>query len=71
MSLYSSKEIEKLFNKKFEQRFLIDEINIDSRSKSQNSLFIPLKGNKFDGHAFIRQAFRNGAKVALINKKFL
>lgn len=37
----------------------------DSRKSGENRLFIPLVGEKFDGHDFINQAIENGAKAAL------
>ena len=39
----------------------INKFSIDSRVVSENSFFIPLKGENSDGHDFIRSAFDNGA----------
>lgn len=41
------------------------EVNTDSRKEMSQSLFIPLVGEKFDGHEFVLQAIENGA-VALV-----
>jgi len=46
----------------------IDEVLIDSRSKSNNGLFIAIKGENNDGHNFLEQAFENGAVCALVEK---
>lgn len=44
----------------------ITNITIDSRKASEGSLFIPLSGEKQDGHGFISHAAGNGCKVSLI-----
>ena len=41
----------------------------DSRSIVKNSLFIALKGDRFDGHDFVRKAVKNGSTAVVINKK--
>lgn len=46
----------------------INEIVTDSRVPSSNSLFIPIQGENFDGHDYLRQAFHNGAVAALWQK---
>ncbi len=50
----------------------IDQITIDSRRiHSKNSLFVALSGSNFDGHAFVRAAFRQGAKAAVVRKDYV
>ena len=39
----------------------VSAVSTDSRNIEQGSLFIPLKGDTFDGHQFIAQACRAGA----------
>ncbi len=46
-------------------------VSIDSRNIKKNSLFIAIKGERFDGHNFIDQAVNNGATAILINQKYL
>jgi UDP-N-acetylmuramoyl-tripeptide--D-alanyl-D-alanine ligase len=46
-------------------------ITIDSRLVKQDSLFIAIKGNKFDGHKFINEAVNNGATAVVIEKRKL
>lgn len=41
------------------------EVTTDSRKKAEQSLFIPLIGEKFDGHNFAEQALENGAAAFL------
>ena len=55
MKLYTSEEIETLFKKKFKKRLFFNDITINSRLKSDNALFIPIKGKKFDGHDLFRK----------------
>ncbi|HET7656672.1 MAG TPA: UDP-N-acetylmuramoyl-tripeptide--D-alanyl-D-alanine ligase [Bacillales bacterium] len=43
----------------------IHEVFIDSRKKVKNGLFVPIVGERFDGHQFLHQAIENGAVAAL------
>ncbi len=43
-------------------------IFIDSRKTKKGSLFIAIKGERFDGHAFIRKALEKGAKALIVSK---
>lgn len=40
-------------------------MSTDSRQTSEGSLFVPLKGEKFDGHQFLQQAVKAGAVASL------
>ena len=42
-------------------------LNTDSRTISINSLFIALKGEKFNGNKFAKSAIKNGARYAIID----
>ena len=44
----------------------INGLTIDSRKVEQGDIFLPLKGNKFDGHQFISQAEATGASLAFV-----
>ena len=37
----------------------------DSRTVNENEIFIPIIGEKFDGHNYIYEAFENGASMAI------
>ncbi len=50
-----------------EPRATITGVAIDSRTVKPGQAFFALKGNRFDGHDFINQAFKNGAKVSVIS----
>lgn len=50
---------------------IIDQVTIDSRRiDSKYSLFVPLVGNVFDGHNFVENAARAGAKYALVKQNW-
>lgn len=42
-------------------------VSIDSRTIRANQLFVAIKGNRFDGHAFVKQAYRRGAGAMLFS----
>jgi len=46
----------------------IENISIDSRNIKENALFIPIKGENFDGHDYIEKAFSEGAIACLSDK---
>lgn len=46
----------------------IENVMTDSRKKVSNGLFIPIIGERFDGHDFIDQAIAHGAIAALWDK---
>ncbi|WP_398334809.1 UDP-N-acetylmuramoyl-tripeptide--D-alanyl-D-alanine ligase, partial [Vulcanococcus sp.] len=43
-------------------------ISTDSRQLAGGQLFIPLVGERFDGHGFLEQALRIGAQAALVQR---
>ena len=48
-----------------------DEINFfsqDSRQMTNGGMYIPLKGERFDGHNFIESAFQTEHKQSLVKK---
>lgn len=49
-------------------QFIINQVITDSRKSMSHGLFVPLIGDKFDGHAYINEAIEQGA-VATIWKK--
>jgi len=50
---------------------LIRNVTIDSREIKKGSLFIAIKGKRFDGHSFVRKAVKKGAALLMINKNKL
>jgi UDP-N-acetylmuramoyl-tripeptide--D-alanyl-D-alanine ligase len=51
------------------KHILIEGVSTDSRTIKEGQLFVPLIGEKFNGHRFIEQAVEKGAKASLWSKK--
>lgn len=49
----------------------IQGISIDSRTLQPGMVFVALKGNHLDGHAFVKEAFSKGAVAAIVEKNRL
>src|SRR4030067_3137041 len=47
----------------------VSKVTIDSRKIERGSLFIAIKGEKFDGHDFVRDVIKNGASAVVIERK--
>ena len=43
-----------------------DGVSTDSRAVRPGELFVALKGERFDGHEFVAQAFERGAAAAIV-----
>lgn len=52
----------------YQQFLLYPTIVTDTRKIEKDSLFFALKGENFDGHAFVKQAIESGAALAVIDK---
>lgn len=48
----------------------IKKISTDTRTLQRGDLFIALKGEKFDGHNFVKEAFKRGASGVVIQGKY-
>jgi UDP-N-acetylmuramoyl-tripeptide--D-alanyl-D-alanine ligase len=48
---------------------LIASVSTDSRSVGESCLFVALKGENFDAHAFVDQAIAAGAKALLVSQR--
>ncbi len=44
----------------------ISGVSTDSRTIQENEVFFALRGENFDGHKFLAEAFANGCLVAVI-----
>ncbi|MDC3091543.1 UDP-N-acetylmuramoyl-tripeptide--D-alanyl-D-alanine ligase [Rickettsiales bacterium] len=69
MNLFNSIELSQALNINIKKNISFDGISIDSRDIEKNSLFFPIKGEKFNGHDFILDAFQNGAKASIVEEK--
>jgi len=64
----SGNEILEITNGKFvkdSSNFVVNNISLDTRTLKKGDFFIPLEGEKFDGHNFIPEAYKKGAIGAL------
>lgn len=68
MELWNSKEISEITKNKI-PKFPINNISINSRSLKKKDLFVAIKGQNFDGHDFVYEAFKKGASAAIIDKR--
>jgi len=57
----------KIFLKK---DFYIKSISIDSRTIKKGEVFVALKGERFDGHHFIKEALKKGASLIVCEEDF-
>src|ERR1700704_1203099 len=48
---------------------IVSRISTDSRTLRDGDLFVPLRGDNFDGHKFIAQAAERGAAGAMVEEK--
>ncbi len=49
---------------------LATDVVTDSRKITKGSVFVALKGEKFDGHNFVRQSYEMGAVCCVVNSDF-
>ena len=46
-------------------------VSIDSRTLKKNSIYVALKGSNFDGHDFVNEAIKKGAKAIIVSNRKL
>ncbi|MFH1197755.1 MAG: UDP-N-acetylmuramoyl-tripeptide--D-alanyl-D-alanine ligase [bacterium] len=51
-----------------EKYYPVSKISIDSRTVEKDSIFVAIKGEKLDGHDFVKDAAEKGAAAIVINK---
>ena len=61
--------LEDLKNKIINKNLTINSASINSKRINKNSIFIGIKGKKFDGNVYAKDAIKNGAVVAITNKR--
>ena len=68
LSLKDLREIFPKFNGQADHEIYIEEVFIDSRKKANKGLFVPIIGERFNGHMFLKDAIYQGAIAALWQK---
>ena len=66
---WTLKEIERALSIKLKKNSFISNILINSALVKKDDLFIPIKGQNYDGHQFIEDAINNGASYSLATKE--
>ncbi len=69
MSLWTSEEVIKATNGICAGTWTANGVSIDSRSVKSGDLFVALKGQSFDGHAYALAALKQGASAALVHSE--
>ncbi|MBR5485534.1 MAG: UDP-N-acetylmuramoyl-tripeptide--D-alanyl-D-alanine ligase [Oscillospiraceae bacterium] len=62
------KEIAAALGKQLDDERVVNEISTDSRNVPENSVFVALKGEKFNGNKFAADALRNGALCVVVDE---
>ncbi len=60
---------EMLKSKKIHKKFYINSASFNSKKIKKNSIFVGVKGKKYDGNNFAKEAIKNGALLAITNKR--
>jgi len=60
----------RLVNPDTNQATVITSISTDTRKLTPNSLFVPISGDNYDGHAFIPEALTQGSVCALTERPY-
>lgn len=69
METISSQELQQILGVKANLRAAtVNAVTTDSRKLAAGSLFIAIRGEKFDGHDFVAAALQNGAELAVVEK---
>ncbi len=70
MKVLTAETISKMVQGRLEvpSEILVNHISIDSRTLMEGSLFIAIKGERFDGHNYINQAVENGAALVMVRE---
>lgn len=68
LPLWTSQELEAVFDTKVSGRWNCFGVSIDSRTIEEGDLFFALSGPNFDGHAYVKSAIDAGASGAVVSK---
>ncbi|NEO58863.1 MAG: hypothetical protein F6K54_41060 [Okeania sp. SIO3B5] len=59
-----------LTNFQIPEKTLITGINTDTRNLQSGEGFVALRGEKFDGHKFVKQAIEKGASCVIVEEEY-
>ena len=66
--LYSSEEINTIFNSNLNKNLFFNKVAIDSREVSNRGIFFAIKGNNDDGHRYVKEVLKNKNNLAIVSK---
>ena len=66
--LYSSEEINTVFNSNINNKLFFNKVAIDSREVSNRGIFFAIKGDNDDGHRYVKAVLKNKNNLAIISK---
>ena len=66
--LYSSEEINTVFNSNLNKNLFFNKVAIDSREVSNRGIFFAIKGNNDDGHRYVKEVLKNKNNLAIVSK---
>ncbi len=49
----------------------VSSVSIDTRTLKKNSIYVAIKGSNFDGHDFVNDAIKKGAKAIIVSSRKL
>ena len=67
--LYTSGEINAVFNSNINKNLFFNKVEIDSRQLSNRIIFFAIKGVNDDGHRYVRAVLKNKNNLAIISEK--
>jgi len=67
--LYSGEEINAVFNTHIDNKLFFNKVSIDSREISNKDIFFAIKGEKDDGHKYVKNVLKNKNNLAIVSKE--
>jgi UDP-N-acetylmuramoyl-tripeptide--D-alanyl-D-alanine ligase len=67
--LYSGEEINAVFNTHIDNKLFFNKVSIDSREISNEDIFFAIKGEKDDGHKYVKNVLKNKNNLAIVSKE--
>ena len=66
--LYSGEEINSVFNTHIDNKLFFNKVSIDSREISNKDIFFAIKGEKDDGHKYVKNVLKIKNNLAIVSK---
>jgi UDP-N-acetylmuramyl pentapeptide synthase len=66
--LFTGEEINVVFNAHINNKLFFNKVSIDSREISNRGIFFAIKGDKDDGHKYIKNVLKNENNLAIVSR---